>query len=319
MKWLVTGASGFVGRAMVARLARDAGNEVCAAIRRPGDPWPGGVVTPLVAELGPDTDWRAHLAGVDVVVHLAARVHARDDTQEEALAESRRVNVQGTQNLARQAAQAGVRRLVFASSVKVHGETTLPGVPFRADDTPHPQGAYGVSKHEAELALRVLAATTRMEVVVVRPPLVYGPGVQANFRALMHAVARGVPLPLGAVHNLRSFVALDNLVDLILVCARHPAAANQSFLVSDGCDLSTAGLLRHMGLALGRPARLWPVPLPLLQGLVRLAGRGDALQRLCGNLQVDISKTRDLLEWAPPVPVDEGMRRAASAYLAGRA
>jgi UDP-glucose 4-epimerase len=317
MKWLVTGASGFVGRAMVARLARDAGNEVCAAVRRPGGPLAGGVPCTVVPELGPGTDWQAHLAGVDVVVHLAARVHAKDDARGDALAESRRVNVQGTQNLARQAALAGVRRLVFVSSVKVHGESTLPGAPFRADDAPHPQGAYGVSKHEAEDALYALASSTRMEVVVVRPPLVYGPGVQANFRALMHAVARGLPLPLGAVHNQRSFVALDNLVDLIAVCAQHPAAANQSFLVSDGCDLSTTELLRRMGHALGRPARLWPVPMPVLQGLMRLAGRGAALQRLCGNLQVDITKTRDLLGWAPPIPVDEGMRRAAADYLEG--
>ena len=318
MKWLVTGASGFVGRAMVTRLGLDAGSAVCAVARRSVAPVAEGMTSTVVAELGPTTDWQASLQGVDVVVHLAARVHAMDAHDGDAFAEFRRVNVQGTLNLARQAAQAGVRRLVFVSSVKVNGECTRPGVPFRPDDPPCPEGPYGVSKQEAEAALQALASSTRMEIVVVRPPLVYGPGVQANFRALMRAVARGLPLPLGAVHNVRSFVALDNLVDLIMVCARHPAAANQTFLVSDGRDLSTTELLRCMGEALGRPARLWPVPMPVLQGLARLAGREAALQRLCGNLQVDISKTRDLLDWTPPIAVEEGMRRAASAYLQGR-
>jgi nucleoside-diphosphate-sugar epimerase len=206
-----------------------------------------------------------------------------------------------------------VRRFVFVSSVKVNGEATRPGMPFRADDAPHPEDAYGQSKHEAETGLRELARSVPMEVVVVRPPLIYGPGVQANFRALMRAVARGWPLPLGAIHNQRSFVALDNLVDLLLLCARHPAAANRTFLVSDGHDLSTTELLRRMARAMGRPARLWPFPTGVLRALAGLAGRAAVAQRLCANLQLDIAPTRSQLGWTPPVDVDEGLRRACRA------
>ncbi len=311
MRWLVTGASGFVGRALVTRLLEDPANAVRAVVRRAVEPRPGGPDCAVVPDLGPDTLWQGALGAVDVVVHLAARVHVMRESARDPLAEFRRVNVQGTLNLARQAAEAGVRRFVFISSVKVNGESTAPGVPFRADDPPQPQDAYGQSKREAEEGLRRLTGGG-MECVIVRPPLVYGPGVQANFRTLMQFVARGWPLPLGAVHNRRSFVALDNLVDLIIVCARHPAAAGQTFLASDGHDLSTAELLRGIAQAMGRQAHLWPVPIGLLQWGARVAGRGAMAQRLCGNLQMDISKTRELLAWVPPIGVEEGLRRAAS-------
>lgn len=312
MKWLVTGAGGFVGRALVRRLVADPTAQVCASGRLDSSPLAAGLLRAVATEIGPDTDWQGDLQGVEVVVHLAARVHVTQETAIDPMAEYQRVNVHGTMNLARQAAQAGVRRLVFVSSIKVNGESTEPAMPFRADDEPAPQDCYGRSKLQAEDGLRALARTCAMEVVVVRPPLVYGPGVQANFRALIRAVALGWPLPLGAVDNLRSFVALDNLVDLLVVCASHPAAAGQTLLVSDGCDLSTSDLLRRIAQAMGRPARLWPLPVPLLIMAARLAGRGGMAQRLCRNLQVDISRTRGLLGWTPPVGVDEALRRTVS-------
>jgi nucleoside-diphosphate-sugar epimerase len=306
---LVTGATGFVGSALVARLARD-GTETRACVRRNDASMPDGVHTVHVAGLTADTDWSSALAGVYVVVHAAARVHVMDDTAADPLTEFRRVNLEGTLNLARQAAAAVVRRFVFVSSIKVNGESTLPGQPFTADDKPAPLDVYGVSKMEAEQGLRELAAETGLEVVIIRPPLVYGPGVKANFASLMRAVQRGWPLPLGALHNQRSLVALDNLVDIIVTCLSHPQAANQTFLVSDGQDLSTTELVRGMAQAAGVPARLLPVPVWALQAGASLLGKGDAVQRLCGNLQVDMSKARSLLGWVPPVSVEEGLRRA---------
>jgi nucleoside-diphosphate-sugar epimerase len=232
------------------------------------------------------------------------------DTAADPVTAFRAVNVDGTVNLARQAAAAGVKRFVFISSVKANGESTQPGRAFTETDAPNPQDAYGQSKHEAEQGLRQLSADTGMEVVIIRPPLVYGPGVKANFAALMRVVQRGWPLPLGAVHNQRSLVALDNLVDFIITCITHPQAANQTFLVSDGQDLSTTELVRGMAQAAGVPARLLPVPVWALQAGASLLGKGDAVQRLCGNLQIDTSKARRLLDWVPPVSVEEGLRRA---------
>ena len=232
------------------------------------------------------------------------------ETIADPLTEFRRVNVQGTLNLARQAAAGGARRFVFVSSIKVNGEATRPGERFTAEDAVAPLDAYGISKMEAEQGLRQIGQQTGMEVVIIRPPLVYGPGVKANFASLMRAVQRGWPLPLGAVHNQRSSVALDNLVDFIITCITHPQAANQTFLVSDGQDLFTTELVRGMVQAAGVPARLLPVPVWALQAGASLLGKGDAAQRLCGNLQVDISKARSFLGWVPPVSVEEGLRRA---------
>jgi len=255
--------------------------------------------------------WRAALAGVRVVVHLAARVHIMDESVKDPLSEFRRVNVDGTLNLARQAAAAGVKRFVFLSSVKVNGEATQPGYPFTEQDPPAPQDPYGISKHEAEEGLRKLAADTDMAVTIIRPPLVYGLGVKANFQSMLRWVNMGIPFPLGALNNRRSLVGLANLVDFILTCIDHPAAANQVFLVADGEDLSTTELLRRVGMALGKPARLIPVPTGILQLGAALLGKRAMVQRLCGSLQVDISKARELLGWSPPVSVDEGLRLAA--------
>ncbi|MBI2725927.1 MAG: SDR family oxidoreductase [Polaromonas sp.] len=306
---LITGASGFVGRHLTIAL-RAAGRDVRAAFRsvQPATP---GVDSVQVGSLGPDTDWTGALHGIDTVVHLAARVHVMQDKVLDPLAEFRRVNVEGTLALARQAAAAGVRRFVFVSSIKVNGETTSPGKPFTADDTPAPQDAYGISKYEAETGLLALSAATGMEVVIIRPVLVYGPGVGANFLSMMRWLKKGVPLPLGAIRNRRSMVALDNLVDLIAVCMDHPAASGQVFLASDGEDLSTPDLLRRTASALGTRAFLVPVPAIFLKVAAGLIGKGDVAQRLCGSLQADISKNRVLLGWTPPVSVDAGLVMAA--------
>jgi len=307
---LVTGANGFVGTA-VCRQAIAAGRAVRGTVRTPGVS-EGGVPAVTVASIDGHTDWTAALQGCSSVIHTAARVHVMNESSSDPLSEFRRVNVDGTLNLARQAAAAGVRRFVFVSSIKVNGEGTAPERPFRASDAPAPQDAYGISKAEAEQGLHQVASDTGLEVAIVRPPLVYGPGVKANFASLMRAVQRGLPLPLGAVrNNRRSLVALDNLVDLLLTCVDHPAAAGQTFLVSDGEDLSTTALTQRMGQAMGRPARLLPVPPFLLQLGATALGKRDVAQRLLGNLQVDIGHTRAVLDWSAPITVDEGLRRAA--------
>jgi len=313
---LVTGATGFVGRALVRRLGADlAFNGVVAAVRRKSDLLPQGVQQVLIGDMLPTSDWSTALEGIDAVVHCAARVHVMKECTTDPLLAYREVNVRGTLNLARQAAGLGVRRFVFVSSIKVNGETTQPGVSFNADDAPAPLDPYAVSKMEAEQGLREIEAQTGMEVVIVRPPLVYGPGVKANFALLMHFVELGIPMPLGAIHNSRSMVALDNLLDLLFTCLKHPAAAGQTFLVSDGQDLSTTELLRLMAQAMGKKACLFPVPAFVLERSSVILGKRAVALRLCGSLQVDINKTRKLLNWKPSVTVDEGLRRAVEGFI----
>lgn len=312
---LVTGATGFVGSALTRRLTQERKSAVLAVVRRAGYETLDGARYHAAGNFLPHTNWNDALHGVNVVVHTAARVHLMKDAAKDPLAEFRSVNVEATLNLARQAAAAGVDRFIFISSIKVNGETTPLNHPFRADDVPAPRDPYGVSKWEAEQGLRKIAAQSGMAVTIIRPPLVYGPGVKANFLAMMRWLRRGIPLPLGAIPNQRSLVALDNLVDLVVTCRDHPGAANQTFLVSDGEDLSTTELLRRLGPALGSPARLFPVPSALLALGAGLAGKLDLAQRLCGSLQIDISKTRQLLGWMPPLTVDEGLRRAADWFL----
>ena len=308
---LVTGATGFVGGALVRRLAADpACKGVVAAVRRKVETRPEGGRQVQVGDLLLTTDWGLALQGVDAVVHCAARVHVMQDDAVDALHAYREVNVFGTLHLARQAAQARVRRFVFVSSIKVNGEATQPGRPFSADDAPSPLDPYGASKMEAERGLREIEAQTGMEVVIVRPPLVYGPGVKANFAAMMRWLARGMPLPLGSIHNARSMVALDNLVDLLATCLNHPAAAGQTFLVSDGQDVSTTELLRRTASAMGKKALLLPVPAYVLELGATLLGKRDVAQRLCGSLQVDIDKTRHLLGWSPTLTLDQGLKKA---------
>lgn len=310
MKLLLTGATGFVGQRLVSALQALPAHALHCALRQAGPAPLGAQNTVVVGDISPHTDWTAALANIDVVIHLAARVHVMRDDARNPLACFLRTNTEATLQLARQAAQAGVQRLVFLSSVKVNGERTPPGRAFAAHDPAGPEDAYGISKHRAELGLHGIAAATGMEVVVIRPPLVYGPGVKANFAALVRAVERGLPLPLACIDNRRSLVALDNLVDLIVTCLDHPGAAGQTFLVSDGEDLSTAELVRRLGHAQQRPARLLPVPAWALKGAAALLGKAAMAQRLCDNLQVDIGATRERLGWAPPISVDEGLRRA---------
>jgi nucleoside-diphosphate-sugar epimerase len=316
MRILVTGASGFIGRAIVSRCARTAEHRVRCAVRRPCPALPAGVELVTVGDLGPDTDWGEAVRDVDVIVHAAGRGQVMRDRAVDPLVEYRHSNALGTLNLARQAAVAGARRLIFISSIKVNGEETRAGRPFTADDPPAPTEAYGISKHEAEIALRKIANETRLSVVIIRPVLVYGPGVKGNFAAILRALHRGVPLPLGAIHNQRSLVGLGNLVDLVATCLDHPAASNQTLLVSDREDLSTTELAIRAAAALGRPARLIPIPMQVLRFGARILGRTESARRLCGSLQVDIGKTQSLLGWRPAVTVDEQLRQTAQYFLA---
>lgn len=309
-KLALTGSSGFVGGTLMRRLL-DNGTELLTIGHRAGQ---GIQVT--YDTLTSTDDVSLQLSQCDALVHAGARVHVMNEDHQSPLLVYREVNVLNTLSLAQKAAACGLRRFIFVSSVKVNGESAEAGHPFTAQQAPAPRDPYGISKMEAEEGLRQIARETGMEVVIVRPPLVYGPGVKANFASLMRAVQRGLPLPLASVtHNRRSFVALDNLVDLLITCIDHPAAANQTFLVSDGEDLSTADLLRRLGQTMGKPARLFPVPPSLLQFGANLLGKGDMAQRLLGSLQVDISHTRNTLNWTPPISVDEGLRRAAAGLL----
>ena len=309
MKILVTGANGLVGSYLCAELCLHRYAVVAAS--RSVDMPHEGVQRMRIDTIDSATDWSAELRNIDIVIHLAARVHVMNDSAVDPLKEFRKVNVAGTLNLAQQAAKAGVKRFIFISSIKVSGEQTELGKPFAESDTANPQDAYGVSKHEAEQGLLQIAQYAGIEIVIIRPPLVYGAGVKANFASMMQSVKSRIPLPLGAIHNKRSFVYVGNLVSFIMRCIDHPAAANQTFLVSDGQDLSTTELLRGCAAALGVRARLLPVPEKLVEIFATLIGKGDVARRLCGNLQVDISKASTLLDWAPPISLADGLKATA--------
>lgn len=313
---LLTGASGFIGGAVATQLERLSAVSLVIAGRKRIPVQKASSVFVPIGEITAATDWVAALTGVDVVIHCAARAHVMNDKVSDPLVEFRKVNVAGTLNLARQASVAGVKRFIFISSIKVNGESTAPGKPFTASDEPAPVDAYGISKMEAEQGLLDLALESGLDVVIIRPVLVYGPWVKANFRTMMGWLNRGLPLPLGGISNARSLVALDNLVDLILTCVDHPAAANQIFLVSDGEDLSTSQLLCQVARALGRPARLLVVPRFLLELAAVLLGKRAMAQRLCDSLQVDIDKTCERLGWKPPVNIDVVLSKTAENFQA---
>lgn len=308
--FLITGATGFVGGA------------VCAALGRRGlpfralsrNPRPGFMA---IGDMARRSDWSEALRGIDCVIHLAARVHLTRQSPADTLDPYRRDNAEVPLTLARQAAAAGVRRFVFISTIKVNGEETAPGRPFTAADAAAPQGPYAISKYEAEIALEELALETGMELVVIRPPLVYGPGVGANFLTMMKALRLGLPLPFGGVDNRRSLIASDNLADLVIACAVHPAAAGRLFLASDGEDLSTRRLLSSLAEAMGRRARLFSLPPQVLLGAAGLLGRPQMMRRLVASLQVDASGAQALLGWSPPVSVHDALAATARHYLTG--
>lgn len=306
---LVTGAGGFVGTAVVAELAKQ-GMSYRAVTRTPREGFY------CIGDIGPRTDWTVALDGVDTVIHLASRAHVMNETAVDPATHLRSVNVDSTLNLASQAIRAGVRRFVFISSIKVNGEATMPGRPFTAEDTPCPQNLYAQSKLAAEQGLFALASKpgADFEVTVIRPPLVYGPGVKANFATMMDWVNRGIPLPLGSVNNKRSFVYVGNLADLIILSAIHPKAAGQVFLVSDDEDISTTELFRKMARALRRSSWMMPLPTPLLNFGAAMIGQRAVTSRLTDSLQVDVTKTRELLGWVPRKSVSEGLRQTARSF-----
>jgi UDP-glucose 4-epimerase len=319
MRILITGANGFVGRSASASFLA-AGHEVVAQQRSaPASSAGQPLLQQLQSDLSDSSALRAAMRGCDAIVHTAARVHRLNDQDLSPLAAYRRTNTDLTVQLATMAAQCGVKRFVFLSSINVHGEWTAQGHDFQADDPACATDAYAISKQEAEDGLRQVARQTGLEVVIVRPPLVYGPGVKANFLRMMAWVDRGIPLPLGAINNRRSLVGLSNLTHFLELCARHPAAGNQTFLVSDGADISTTHLLRAIGQALGRPARLVPIPQPWLENSLRWIGQGALAQRLCADLAVDIEKNRQWLHWTPPMSLEEELQRTAQAYKSHRA
>lgn len=306
MKVLVTGANGFVGRALCDELLRH-GQSVRVTLRQhEGRQALLARVEPIVVgTINADTDWKAALIGCEAVVHLAARVHVMDDTAQAPLALYRATNTDATLNLARQAAQAGVKRFVFVSTIKVNGEGRDEA--YRESDVPAPEDPYAISKWEAEQGLWRIAEDTGLEVVILRPPLVYGPGVKANFLRLMQWVKKGWPLPLGAVRNRRSLLYLGNFVDAIRLCVEHPAAAGQTFLLDDGEVVSTPQLIRAVARAMGRPARLLAVPVGVLAFAGALLGKRAAVARLAGSLYIDSSAIRSHLGWTPPYSMEAGL------------
>lgn len=307
---LITGANGFVGASLISRLKSEQSVMLLRATRL--EAGRGKVSIDFSIKFNVESE----LDGVEAIIHCAARAHIMNDSSSNPLDAFRTVNTYGTLNLAQQAADAGVKRFIFISSIKVNGELTELGFPFTPDDDFIPTDPYGLSKYEAEIGLRKIAEKTGMEVVIIRPPLVYGPGVKANFASMMKWVNKGLPLPLGAIKaNKRSLVSIDNLVDLIVTCIDHPNAANQTFLVSDNDDVSTTDLLTNMAIALNVPNRLIPIPASWLSLASKLISKPTIAQRLCGSLQVDISKTKELLNWKPPFSSAESMKKTADAFL----
>lgn len=314
---LVTGATGFVGRFLCAQLLAD-GQRVRGTILESESQLSlvEGIETVTIGPLGLDTFWEEALTGIDTIIHLAARVHIMDDSAADPLVEFRKVNVDGTTRLAREAARAGVRRFVFISSIKVNGEENIN--PYTPTSPLSPSDPYGISKWEAEQALHKIDEECGLEIVVVRPTLVYGPGVKANFLNMMEVIYRGFPLPFASIANKRSLIYVGNLVDALVACALHPDAEGKTYLVSDGEDVSTPELIRRTARALGLPARLFPVPAFLIHLAGSITNKRASVNRLLGSLTVDSSKIRGELGWQPPFTMDEGLLETAEWFLKKR-
>ncbi len=312
---LVTGANGFVGKAIFENLYTIKEYQVSGTVRATAF---DGDNLFAVGDLNESTNWCEALKNQQVVIHAAARTHIINESSIDSLVQYRRVNVSGTLNLARQAAHAGVRRFIFISSIKVNGESTVIGSPFKFTDKAMPEDPYGVSKSEGEEGLWKIGKETGMEIVIIRPPLVYGPGVKANFASMMRLILKGIPLPLGLIKNKRSMVALDNLADMIVTCISHPKAANQTFLVSDDQDVSTTELLRMTAHAFGKKVRLVPIPMNWIRCVASILGKKAVADRLCGSLQVDITHTKDTLGWKPPVTMEQQLAKIAASMSLSR-
>ncbi|MCY9864473.1 SDR family oxidoreductase [Vibrio coralliirubri] len=311
MRLLVTGSTGFVGSRVV-ELARKRDWAVIPVMRKQIEPLTNSLVVPSIDA---STDWSGAFEGVDCVVHCAARVHQMNETEQDALIAYRDINTLGTLNLAKQAAEVGVKRFVFVSSIKVNGELSEPNLPFEPNLKNTPQDPYGLSKYEAEVELAKLSKETGLEVVIIRPPLVYGPGVKANFLSMMRLIDKGIPLPFGAIKNQRSLVYLDNLSNLMLTCCEHPSAPGYTFLASDDQDVSTTQLMQTIAHAMGKSPRLIPIPMSWIQAGSSVLNKQHIAQRICGNLQVEIGLTKDILGWKPPVSFEQGIKRTVEAYL----
>ena len=317
MKILVTGANGFIGQRLCKTLL-NAGYFVRGAVRH----FPEGLHSlkssnnaefVFIDDISQKTNWNVALKGIDCIIHLAARVHITRETSGDPFTVFRKINTEGTSLLARMAAEGGVKRFVFLSTVKVNGESTE-GHPFTERDVPNPQDDYSISKFEAEQALHNISDATGLEVVIPRPPLVYGPGVKANFLRLLDMANKNIPLPLSLVNNKRSMIYIGNLVDAIIKCIEHPDAANQTFLVSDGHDISTQELIRIIAKAMGKKARLFPCPVSLLKVIGKAAGKSAEVERLVNSLQIDSTKIRRTLNWTPPFTIEEGTAEAVKGY-----
>lgn len=316
LKILVTGANGFVGREL-SRMLLARGYDVRASVRQLGEHGAGHIPNIAdvvsVGDIGSETNWSQALKDIDVVVHLAARVHILQEVSKNPLEAFRSVNVLGSERLARMAVQAGVRRFVYISSISIHGNSTVER-PYVEEDDAHPHSPYAVSKWEGELALRRIAEASGLELVIVRPPLVYGPGVGGNFLRLMRWADKGLPLPLGSVKNLRSFIGIDNLVDLLVCCVEHPRAAGETFLAADSEDLSTPDLIRRVASLLGRPTRILPFPVGVLRAVASAVRMDDVVDRLCNSLQVNAGKAHRILGWRPHATLNDGFARTAAWY-----
>jgi nucleoside-diphosphate-sugar epimerase len=311
---LVTGATGFVGKALCKKLL-GGGWPVVGTFRTgySANNLPVGIEKTRINSIGPNTDWQEALNGIDTVIHLAARVHVLGDTAADAITEYRWVNVAGTHHLAQTAAFMGVRRFIYMSSVKVYGEGNA--VAYTEHDSPMPTAPYAISKYEAEQLLQEINDKTDLEVVVLRPPLVYGPHVKANFLQLLKVVDMGIPLPFANVRNQRSLIFLGNLIDAIVLCIDHPKAAGKTYLLSDGVDTSTPELIKKVASMLGKPPRLFPFSLTLLRQLAKVAGMSEAVSRLLDSLSVDCSKICTELDWIPRFTMTEGLAETAKWYL----